>query len=167
MIYIMKKCFILFKNGHIQNNWSNEPIRDPRRKTGLLGSRRWNWKFREKHFWNPNPELLSLSSYSFTEVRDSDFKNAFPGIFNFTVGILRSVRNSKNFHLGTDQKLEIFGPEKQIFGLIGPWIPVAYSNSGRLELVSDQTDSRREHFIEQILKHELQSIPEHRFRVAK
>ena len=23
-----------------------------------------------------------------TEVRDSDFKNAFPGIFNFTVGIL-------------------------------------------------------------------------------
>ena len=25
---------------------------------------------------------------SVTEVRDSDFKNAFPGIFNFTVGIL-------------------------------------------------------------------------------
>ena len=23
-----------------------------------------------------------------TEIRDSDFKNAFPGIFNFTVGIL-------------------------------------------------------------------------------
>ena len=21
-----------------------------------VGSRRWNWKFREKHFWNPNPE---------------------------------------------------------------------------------------------------------------
>ena len=30
-----------------------------------LGSRRWNWKFREKHFWNPNPELLLHSSYSF------------------------------------------------------------------------------------------------------
>ena len=84
----------------------------------ILGSRRWNWKFREKHFWNPNSELLLHSSYSFwpwlstsgswdlasplpwkncekhflyfyiTEVRDSDFKNAFPGIFNFTVGIL-------------------------------------------------------------------------------
>ena len=90
-----------------------------------IGSRRWNWKFREKHFWNPNPELMLHSSYSFwkntfyifhnffmvayllspdrchwwiakvkkynlnvTEFRDSDFKNAFPGIFNFTVGIL-------------------------------------------------------------------------------
>ena len=30
-----------------------------------LGSRRWNWKFRERHFWNPNPELLLHSSYSF------------------------------------------------------------------------------------------------------
>ena len=30
-----------------------------------LGSRRWNWKFREKHFWNPNPEFLLHSSYSF------------------------------------------------------------------------------------------------------
>ena len=29
-----------------------------------IGSRRWNWKFREKHFWNPNPELLLHSSYS-------------------------------------------------------------------------------------------------------
>ena len=28
-----------------------------------LGSRRWNWKFREKNFWNPNPELLLHSSY--------------------------------------------------------------------------------------------------------
>ena len=26
-----------------------------------------------------------------TEVRDSDFQNAFPGIFNFTVGILAST----------------------------------------------------------------------------
>ena len=41
------------------------------------------------------PELLLYSSYSFfnvTEVRDSDFKNAFPGIFNFTVGILGPLR---------------------------------------------------------------------------
>ena len=30
-----------------------------------LGCRRWNWKFREKHFWNPNPEFLLHSSYSF------------------------------------------------------------------------------------------------------
>ena len=30
-----------------------------------VGSRRWNWKFRERHFWNPNPELLLHSSYSF------------------------------------------------------------------------------------------------------
>ena len=26
-----------------------------------------------------------------TEVRDSDFKNAFPGIFNYTVGILSGI----------------------------------------------------------------------------
>ena len=31
----------------------------------IIGSRRWNWKFREKYFWNPNPELLLHSSYSF------------------------------------------------------------------------------------------------------
>ena len=30
-----------------------------------LGSRRWNWKFQEKYFWNPNPELLLHSSYIF------------------------------------------------------------------------------------------------------
>ena len=35
-----------------------------------------------------------------TEVRDSDFKNAFPGIFNFTVGILIILLNSKLFELG-------------------------------------------------------------------
>ena len=29
-----------------------------------LGSRRWSWKFREKHFGNPNPELRWHSSYS-------------------------------------------------------------------------------------------------------
>ena len=30
-----------------------------------IGSRRWNWKFQEKHFKDPNPELLLHSSYSF------------------------------------------------------------------------------------------------------
>ena len=30
-----------------------------------LGSRRWNWKFRENFFLKSNPELLSHSSYSF------------------------------------------------------------------------------------------------------
>ena len=34
------------------------------RQSGL-GSRRWNWKFQEKHFWNPNPELLFHSNHSF------------------------------------------------------------------------------------------------------
>ena len=30
---------------------------------------------------------------SVTEVRESDFKNTFPGIFNFTVGILSLPKN--------------------------------------------------------------------------
>ena len=34
-----------------------------------------------------------------TEVRDSDFKNAFPGIFNFTVGILVIKYESKRMKL--------------------------------------------------------------------
>ena len=63
-----------------------------------LGSRRWNWKFREKHFWNPNPELLlhyRLSKSAIMkkcekykkcfsrEVRDSDFKKCFSRNFQF------------------------------------------------------------------------------------
>ena len=35
--------------------------------------------------------ILRWLENSGTEVRDSDFKNAFPGIFNFTVGILNSL----------------------------------------------------------------------------
>ena len=31
----------------------------------FVGSRQWNWKFRKMHFWNPNPEHLLHSSYSF------------------------------------------------------------------------------------------------------
>ena len=38
-------------------------------------------------------KTLKVKNYNLnvTEIRDSDFKNAFPGIFNFTVGILLSV----------------------------------------------------------------------------
>ena len=34
--------------------------------------------------------VVKVKNYNLnvTEVRDSDFKNAFPGIFNFTIGIL-------------------------------------------------------------------------------
>ena len=43
-------------------------------------------------------DLLSPNyNLNVTEVRDSDFKNAFPGIFNFTVGIL------SRFHLYTPE----------------------------------------------------------------
>ena len=39
--------------------------------------------------------IAKIKNYNLnlTEVRDSDFKNAFPGIFNFTVVILRSSLN--------------------------------------------------------------------------
>ena len=35
-------------------------------------------------------KIATVKNYNLnvTEVRDSDFKNAFPGIFNYTVGIL-------------------------------------------------------------------------------
>ena len=38
---------------------------------------------------------LKVKNYNLnvTEVRDSDFKNAFPGIFNFTVGILFTIQS--------------------------------------------------------------------------
>ena len=44
--------------------------------------------------WN----LSKVKNYNLnvTEVRDSDFKNAFPGIFNFTVGILIWWSGSKS-----------------------------------------------------------------------
>ena len=51
-----------------------------------------------------------------TEVRDSDFKNAFPGIFNFTVGILTRKRALTVFHL---KKYGIEGTEA-----INEYIPV-------------------------------------------
>ena len=40
--------------------------------------------------------LFKVKNYNLnvTEVRDSDFKNAFPGIFNFTVGILKCLLSS-------------------------------------------------------------------------
>ena len=64
-----------------------------------LGSWRWNWKFREKYFWNPDDELLLHSSYSFWPYQWQRLglsksasmkkceKRLFPGIFNFTVRI--------------------------------------------------------------------------------
>ena len=39
-----------------------------------------------------------------TEVRDSDFKNAFPGIFNFTVGILISRLPQAEFERNDHRK---------------------------------------------------------------
>ena len=47
----------------------------------LLSPNRCHWK------------IAKVKNYilTVTEVRDSDFKNAFPGIFNFTVGILVEV----------------------------------------------------------------------------
>ena len=41
-----------------------------------------------------------------TEVRDSDFKNAFPGIFNFTVGILIWIVQRKKVVLGEYEPTE-------------------------------------------------------------
>ena len=42
------------------------------------------------NFNHCNWYIAKVKNYNLnvTEVRDSDFKNAFPGIFNFTVGIL-------------------------------------------------------------------------------
>ena len=43
------------------------------------------------------PTAAKVKNYKLnvTEVLDSDFKNAFPGIFNFTVGILYYILKSK------------------------------------------------------------------------
>ena len=49
--------------------------------TYLLSPNRCHWQIAKIKNYNLNV----------TEVRDSDFKNAFPGIFNFTVGILSSI----------------------------------------------------------------------------
>ena len=48
--------------------------------------------------------LAKVKNYNLnvTEVRDSDFKNAFPGIFNFTVGILTDEQG----YLKTSDPLE-------------------------------------------------------------
>ena len=40
------------------------------------------------------PAKVKNYNLNVTEVRDSDFKNAFPGIFNFTVGILIHIIQS-------------------------------------------------------------------------
>ena len=41
-----------------------------------------------KKLWKTLFILILFCFIIITEIRDSDFKNAFPGIFNFTVGIL-------------------------------------------------------------------------------
>ena len=53
-----------------------------------------------------------------TEVRDSDFKNSSPGIFNFTVGILVSFNNFDELkHLNGcfDHKTKITGDNQVKF----------------------------------------------------
>ena len=49
----------------------------------LLSPNRCHWKIAKVKNYNLNV----------TKVRDSDFKIAFPGIFNFTVGILLDGEN--------------------------------------------------------------------------
>ena len=61
---LWEMCFIIMfgKFQILETLWFNfERLRTIHR---ALGSRRWNWKFREKHFWNPNLELLLHSTYS-------------------------------------------------------------------------------------------------------
>ena len=40
-----------------------------------------------------NIKIVQNYNLNITEIRDSNFKNAFPGIFNFTVGILLITRS--------------------------------------------------------------------------
>ena len=42
--------------------------------------------------WKIQKVKVKNYNLNVTEVRDSDFKNAFTGIFNFTVGILRPIQ---------------------------------------------------------------------------
>ena len=51
----------------------------------LLSPNRCHWQIAKVKNYNLNV----------TEVRDSDFKNAFPEIFNFTVGILEGTAIEK------------------------------------------------------------------------
>ena len=43
-----------------------------------LGSRRWNWKFRE-NFFNPNPDFLLHSSYSFWPQLSTSYSTSYSG----------------------------------------------------------------------------------------
>ena len=84
-----------------------------------LGSRPWNWKFWENsekrlfyfsnffmvaYLLSPNRynwEIAKVKNYNLyvTEVLDSTLKKSFPGIFNFTVGILTVVALRKPLKL--------------------------------------------------------------------
>ena len=52
-------------------------------------------RYHEKNVKNINDVKVKNYNLNVTEIRDSDFKNAFSGIFNFTVGILVSVLTNK------------------------------------------------------------------------
>ena len=54
-------------------------------------------------------KIAKVKNYNFngTEIRDSDFKNAFPGIFNFTVGILFPGWDQGSTYLGLPLKNSI------------------------------------------------------------
>ena len=49
-------------------------------------------RYHEKNVKNIKRVFHKNYNLNVTEVRDSDFKNAFPGIFNFIVGILMVER---------------------------------------------------------------------------
>ena len=69
LTFLLDFCFALSRLGRIHSlhlPGLYEPVIDRKvlNERVVVGSRRWNCKFREKHFWNPNPELLLHSSYS-------------------------------------------------------------------------------------------------------
>ena len=73
------------------------------------------WTQQVRYHW----QIAKVKNYNLnvTEVRDSDFKNAFPGIFNFTVGIL--VRNSFLSQLHGKTSVDIHIPSKFHTNCIG------------------------------------------------
>ena len=66
-------------------NWSYEHLIILSKRIEL-GSRRWNWKFREKQFWNPKSELLLHSSYI---IEHSSFIIELRGILNLSAKSIR------------------------------------------------------------------------------
>ena len=56
---------------------------------------------------------VKIYNLNVTEVRDSDFKNAFPGIFNFTVGILGAPYIFQILKIWTRQAARIDNPTEK------------------------------------------------------